>query len=138
MLQFYVLNFMEIFMSNISITTYIDNEKLLCEKVNGTYVESDTIYEITYTDKNSSLIKVLIDKDFKYFSIVKDGVKTSLKQKREKSHYQTPYGLIYIETALISIDKQEKGSFIAFNLDYQIYFSTTDSQVNQLKIVIKK
>ena len=122
---------------NIAITTYIDNEKLLFEKHIGNYTSSEKEHIIKYVDKNKKNFKIVIDKNKDNVSIVKDNNVLSIKKEKSFSKYETNFGFIDLETKLVKIEKLERNNFIQFEIEYKIYFSKKDSQLNKLKILIK-
>lgn len=122
---------------NITVTTYINKEKLLTEKNSGNFFEEENNYLIEYIDKNKKNYKIIVDKNKDSVSIVKDNTIMAIKNKKTKTKYPTPYGVIDLETELIKVNKLEKNNFVQFEIDYKIHFSKIDSQHNTLKILIK-
>lgn len=121
---------------NINLTTYIDNKKLLSEKYVGTYEENLENYIINYSDKNKKKFKIIVDKNKDNVSILKEGTTMNISKNRGLSEYITEYGVISIETKLLSIEKMERNSFVRLDIIYDLYFSKFDSQENKLQILI--
>lgn len=125
-------------MQLITITTYVDKEKLLVEKYQGEYLEQEESYIINYIDKNKKNFKIVIDKNKDNVSIVKDNTTMAIKKQISTTNYSTNYGVVQLKTELQNIEKLEKNNFVQFEIDYKIYFSKIDSQYNKLKLLIKK
>lgn len=123
---------------NINVTTYIDGEKLLFEKNEGSFREEDKSYVINYFDKNKKSFEIVIDKNKDNVSILKEGVAMSLGSNPAETSYSTDFGIIKLKTKLLGLNILEKNKFIQFEINYKIFFSAIDSQNNILKILIKR
>lgn len=121
---------------NIMLTTYIDNEKLLFEKHKGAFFEDDNFYKIEYVDKNKKKFKIIIDKQKDNVSIVKEDSTLFVEKQRTKTEYKSEFGILGLETQLISNVVKQRNSIYQFEITYYIYFSKIDKQENKLKIVV--
>lgn len=123
----------------ITITTYVDDEKLNVSSYDGKYKEEQNFYVVEYfDDKNKKNFKIIIDKNKDNVSIIKDNVTMNIKNSRNYTNYATEYGIFNLETELFNVVKLEKNNFICFEINYKLYFSNKDSQNMKLKILIKK
>ena len=122
----------------VKITTYIDEEKLFAEQYDCTFLEEKIVDTLVYIDKNKKKIKITVDKLKERVTIEKDNLITKIAYTREKSDYSTSYGALKLESQLVKLEKKQRGSFIVFDIVYNLYFNKEDKQQNKLRLQIKK